>query len=333
MATGQDAPCRGSRMTRTSWQKYLPPNCAPMPIRRVMSEYLGLQLDVPEAVPGRRPGDRQRVQVLGRRVLRGLERELRRRPADHDGQVIRRARRGAQRPDLLFQEGPHPRGIQYGLGLLVQEGLVRRAAPLGHEQELVLLPAGGVDLDLGRQVAPGVPLLPHGQRRELGVPEVQRGVRVVDAARDVLLVVPVGEHVLAALAHHDGGAGVLAHGQYPARRDARVLQQVTGDVPVVRARLRVVQDGPPAGAGARAAADGRCRAWPWSEQGQQLRLYFQEISAERTVVPHAVTGQPPVRGAIGPGRQQVSVSELRHALFSFSLCPVRSAVPPASGCS
>ena len=36
IATGQDAPCRGSRITRTSWQKYLPPNCAPMPIFRVM---------------------------------------------------------------------------------------------------------------------------------------------------------------------------------------------------------------------------------------------------------------------------------------------------------
>ncbi len=31
IATGQDAPCRGSRITRTSWQKYLPPNWAPMP--------------------------------------------------------------------------------------------------------------------------------------------------------------------------------------------------------------------------------------------------------------------------------------------------------------
>ena len=30
-ATGQEAPCRGSRTTRTSWQKYLPPNCAPIP--------------------------------------------------------------------------------------------------------------------------------------------------------------------------------------------------------------------------------------------------------------------------------------------------------------
>src|SRR5580693_9006642 len=36
IATGQDAPCLGSRTTRTSWQKYLPPNCAPIPVRRVM---------------------------------------------------------------------------------------------------------------------------------------------------------------------------------------------------------------------------------------------------------------------------------------------------------
>ena len=33
--TGQEAPWRGRRMTRTSWQKYLPPNCAPMPMRCV----------------------------------------------------------------------------------------------------------------------------------------------------------------------------------------------------------------------------------------------------------------------------------------------------------
>ncbi|CAM5699820.1 hypothetical protein SHIRM173S_04691 [Streptomyces hirsutus] len=40
IATGQDAPCRGSRTTRTSWQKYLPPNCAPMPIFWVSSKTL-----------------------------------------------------------------------------------------------------------------------------------------------------------------------------------------------------------------------------------------------------------------------------------------------------
>ena len=32
MPMGREAPWRGRRMTRTSWQKYLPPNCAPMPV-------------------------------------------------------------------------------------------------------------------------------------------------------------------------------------------------------------------------------------------------------------------------------------------------------------
>src|ERR1035441_4872176 len=208
------------------------------------AEHLLLKLAVPEPVPARRAGRRQRVQVFRRRVLGRLQRELEIGPADHDGQVVRRAGGGAQGPDLLLEEGEHPGRVQYRLGLLVQEGLVGRAAALGHEQELVLIPAGGVDLHLPGQVAARVLLGEHGQRRELGVPEVQRGVRVVDAARDVFLVAPVGEHVLAAFAHHDGGAGVLAHGQHPAGRDARVLQQVAGHVPVVGAGFRVVQDGP-----------------------------------------------------------------------------------------
>lgn len=29
--TGHEAPWRGNRITLTSWQKYLPPNCAPIP--------------------------------------------------------------------------------------------------------------------------------------------------------------------------------------------------------------------------------------------------------------------------------------------------------------
>ena len=105
-------------------------------------------------------------------------------------------------------------------------------------------PGGGVDLDLGGQVGAGVPLLPHGQRRQLRVAQVQLGVGVVDAAAEMLLILPVGEDLLAALAHHDGGPGVLAHGQHPAGRDARVLQQVRGHETVVAAGLRIIQDGP-----------------------------------------------------------------------------------------
>ena len=32
---GNEAPWRGRRIARTSWQKYLPPNCAPTPSRCV----------------------------------------------------------------------------------------------------------------------------------------------------------------------------------------------------------------------------------------------------------------------------------------------------------
>src|SRR5260221_568904 len=37
IATGHEAPCLGSLIARTSWQKYLPPNCAPIPAFLVIS--------------------------------------------------------------------------------------------------------------------------------------------------------------------------------------------------------------------------------------------------------------------------------------------------------
>src|SRR5215470_10397507 len=99
IATGQDAPCRGSRITRTSWQKYLPPNCAPIPARRVISSTWC------SSSGSRNPW-----------------------AADHDRQVVGRAGGRAQGPDLLLQEREHGGGVEHGLGLLVQERLVGRAA-------------------------------------------------------------------------------------------------------------------------------------------------------------------------------------------------------------
>jgi hypothetical protein len=55
--------------------------------------------------------------------------------------------------------------------------------------------------------------------------------------------------MLAALAHDDRGAGVLAHRQDAAGRDVGVLEQVERDELVVVARLGVVDD---------AAQLGRC---------------------------------------------------------------------------
>jgi hypothetical protein len=59
MPTGQLAPWRGRRMTRTSWQKYLPPNWAPMPISWVSFSALLLELEVAERAPWIVAGRRQ----------------------------------------------------------------------------------------------------------------------------------------------------------------------------------------------------------------------------------------------------------------------------------
>ena len=149
-------------------------------------EDLLLQLEVAEPVRAHRALGRQVVEVVRGGVLRGLQRELRRRAADHHRQVVRRAGGGAERADLLVEEGQHPLRVEDRLGLLEQERLVGRAAALGHEEELVLRrPVRGlrrrVELDLGRQVGAGVLLLVRRQRRELGVAQVEPGVGVVHA--------------------------------------------------------------------------------------------------------------------------------------------------------
>jgi hypothetical protein len=63
--------------------------------------------------------------------------------------------------------------------------------------------------------------------------EYRRLSCVVHAPGQVLFVAAVGENLAAALAHDDRGAGVLAHRQHPASRDARVGQEIAGDEPVV----------------------------------------------------------------------------------------------------
>src|SRR5690606_26503131 len=64
-------------------------------------EHPPLELDVAEAVAGRRPRGGQAIEVAGRCELGGLERELGGRAADRDRQVVRRAGGGAEGLDLL----------------------------------------------------------------------------------------------------------------------------------------------------------------------------------------------------------------------------------------
>ncbi|SKY13114.1 Uncharacterised protein [Mycobacteroides abscessus subsp. abscessus] len=59
-------------------------------------EDLFLQLDVSEAVRRHRALCRQRVEIVRRRVFRCLQSEFGRRPADDDGEVVRRTGGGTQ---------------------------------------------------------------------------------------------------------------------------------------------------------------------------------------------------------------------------------------------
>ena len=105
MPTGRLAPCRGSRITRTSWQKYLPPNCAPMPMLREISSTCCSNSRSRNAWPALLPRGRQRVEPL--RSTRASPSSASSPPtgaADHDRQMVRRAGRGAQRLDLRLEE-------------------------------------------------------------------------------------------------------------------------------------------------------------------------------------------------------------------------------------
>ena len=80
MPTGQEAPWRGRRMTRTSSAKYLPPNCAPMPISRAACEQFRLEFEVAERpavlVAGGRAGRRRYLVEASLTVLRQVSAEV-----------------------------------------------------------------------------------------------------------------------------------------------------------------------------------------------------------------------------------------------------------------
>jgi hypothetical protein len=112
--------------------------------------------------------------------------------------------------------------------------------------------------------------------------------------RDGRLVVARREHVLAALAQHDGGAGVLAHRQHATSRDVGVLQQVERDEAVVGRRLGIIEDAPqlsqvPRTQQVRDVAHGLAR-----EQAQRLGLHAHEVVSQRRFHLHMVLAEQAV---------------------------------------
>lgn len=170
---------------------------------------------------------------MGGGQLGGLQRELRGRTTNDNRQVIRRAGRRPQAFDLPPQEVQHPLLIQERFGLLVEEGLIGTPTTLGHEEELVLRSFTQRNLYLGRQIGSRIDLVPHGDRRHLGVPQIELLESVKDAVRKVLGVLAVSDHPVTPLGRNDRRAGVLAHGQNTPGGHVGVLQQVQGHVAVI----------------------------------------------------------------------------------------------------
>ena len=185
---------------------------------------------------------RQRIEIARGREFYGLHAKFGRGAADHDREVVWRARRGAERQHLLLQERQQAIFCQHRWRRLEQKALVGASAALGHEHELVGVIALGVDLALRRHVVGGVFFLIHRQGSDLRIAQVTAQIGVARAFGKRRLVVAVGDDVAALLAHDDRGAGVLAHRQHAAGGDVGVLQEVEGDELVVVAGFLVVED-------------------------------------------------------------------------------------------
>ncbi len=137
-------------------------------------------------------------------------------------------------------------------------------------------------------------------------------VGVVDAPGDRGAVAARCEHAVALLALHDRGAGVLAPGEDPTRRDRGVLQQVEGHELVVRRRLGIVEDGPQLGEVARPQQVRDVAHGPGGELHEHLGLDAEEaLTAELDRV-DATKLQPLVRRVVGNGGEQLLEHEFRH---------------------
>mmetsp|Transcript_138450 Transcript_138450/g.350940 ORF Transcript_138450/g.350940 Transcript_138450/m.350940 type:complete len:209 (-) Transcript_138450:460-1086(-) len=176
-------------------------------------QHLLLPLEVPESTAMGISGCGQIVVVPRARQLYCLQAQLCGGAPDDQGDVVGWASAGAQGLHLLFDEGFHLLLVEKRLGLLKEVRLVRRAATLRHEHELVGASLRGKEVDLRGQIGFRVLLVEHRHGGDLRVSQVPPCVRLVNTPRDVGLIIAVCKHVLAALTHANGGARVLASWQ------------------------------------------------------------------------------------------------------------------------
>ncbi len=338
MPTGQEAPWRGRRTTRTSWAKYLPPNCAPMPSLLRRLEQPLLELEVAEGLA---------VARCPRSAARRSTWSTRASPSSWSGSAevppMTNARwyggQAAVPRYFIFSTRNFSSfsGVSSALVSWKSMRLVGRAAALGDEEELVLGALGRVEVDLRRQVGAGVHLLVHVERDRLRVAQVLARCRSRRRPRDeALLVLHAGPDLLALLADDGGGAGVLAEGQLAARGDLGVLEQRERHALVVLRRLRDRRGSwPPA----------RCARGAGRRRHSRIASFARRVSAAgstfRTSLPSKVATETPSfvsrRYLVSsfPSGNGILVLERggRHGVFSFAIARDRGRKKRAARCA
>ena len=282
---------------------------------RHLQDFL-LHLEIAEGVAVGRAVGRQRIEIARGGEFHRLHAEFGRGAADHDRQVIGRARRGAQRQHLLLQKRQQAVFGQHRRRRLEQKALVGGAAALGHEHELVGVIALGVDLALRRHVVGGVLLLVHRQRRDLRIAQIAAQIGVARALAQRRLVVAVGDDAAALLAHDDRGAGVLAHRQHAAGGDVGVLQEIEGDELVVVAGLLVIEDVAQLLQMPRPQIMIDVAERGLRERPQRLARHHQHVLAQHLLDPHALGRDLLVGRGVRAERKQRRVLVGRNGFWS-----------------
>ena len=128
----------------------------------------------------------------------------------------------------------------------------------------------------------------------------------------MLLVTAGRPDLLAALAHDDRRAGVLAHRQHAACSDIRVLQQVEGDEAVIRAGLRILENSRELGEVTGAEQVGDIAESLEGEEPQGLGLDMEDGPTVDLGGSHPIGRDEPVLRGVRAEREQVLVFELSH---------------------
>ena len=227
--------------------------------------------------------------------------------------MVGRAGRSAQILDVGTDELGERLLVEQRLGLLVEEGLVGRAAALGDEEEFVLHAGlAAVDVNLCREVRSRVLLVNHREGDHLRIAEVALLVGLVDAAGDAAGVVGAGPYVLTLVGDADGRTGILAGGQLALGGHALVEQHRVGDELVVVGRFGVVEDVAQLLQVRRAQVERHVAVGGLREQLEARGVDLQHLAAVALDHFHVILRQKTVLGFVLPDGERLLIDEFRH---------------------